>query len=130
MFENANRNNSAVIQRICGAIKEFSMVSYTQFPDTFINPIYFDNKPIGFFDGVVNNDDSGVGLVLKIYKRLHVEATLNIRLGSNIRAELIGLWSLLHLVSSFHLADLMIVGDSKVILDWFEGRNNLHGLTL
>jgi hypothetical protein len=31
-----------------------------------LNPVYFDEKPIGFFDGAVVNDKWGVGIYIKL----------------------------------------------------------------
>jgi len=41
-----------------------------------------------------------------------------------------GLWGVLKLASLWQIKEIMITGDSKVILDWFEGRNNLNTLSL
>jgi hypothetical protein len=30
-----------------------------------LSPIYFDDKPIGFFDGVIDNDHYGDGIYIK-----------------------------------------------------------------
>jgi hypothetical protein len=40
------------------------------------------------------------------------------------------LWSLLNFALRFHIEDLMVVGYSKVVLDWFVGKSQLNVLNL
>jgi hypothetical protein len=49
---------------------------------------------------------------------------------TNIRDELVGLWGLLFFSLRFRFLDLMVVGDSKVIIDWFDGISSLNVLSL
>jgi hypothetical protein len=43
---------------------------------------------------------------------------------------LLGLWSLLTFALRKHFLELMVVGDSKVVLDWFVGKSQLNALNL
>ena len=64
-----------------------------------INPVFFGNSPIGFFDGAANENHSGVGVMIKVTSNHHYKAFMAGRRGSNNRVELIALWSLLFLLS-------------------------------
>jgi hypothetical protein len=46
--------------------------------------------------------------------------------GSNIKAKLLVIWGLLSFASYLHISEIMVDGDSKNILDWFEGRYQLQ----
>jgi ribonuclease HI len=99
------------------AIKETPFSDEGEKFDYIMNPVYFGHKPIGFFDGAAANGSCGVGIVLKLSSSHFFKIHLAIGIGTNIKAELIGLWGLLHFTLRLHIYDLMVVGDSKVILD-------------
>jgi len=50
--------------------------------------------------------------------------------GSNTRAELIALWGLLFFASSKGVFHLMVLGDSKIIIDWIIGRTRLKFINM
>jgi ribonuclease HI len=72
----------------------------------------------------------GVGIVLKMSSDHLFKIHLVVGTCSNIKAELLGLWGLLHFALRLHIHELMVVGDSKVILDWFDGKSHLNVLSL
>jgi hypothetical protein len=47
-----------------------------------------------------------------------------------MKAEIQGLWGLLHLASLLSLSNLMVVGDSKSTIDWIKGETKLNFLYL
>jgi len=47
-----------------------------------------------------------------------------------MKAELLGLWGLLFLVASLSLNNMMVVGDSKVMIDWINEEANMNILHL
>jgi ribonuclease HI len=53
---------------------------------------------------------------------------LNCGTGTNTRGELLALWSLLFFSLHKQVSCLQLIGDSKVIVDWFSYKNNLQGL--
>jgi len=60
-----------------------------------INPLYFGNSPLGFFNGATNKDSNGIGLVVKLTSSHSFKAYMAIGHGSNIIAELIDFWGVL-----------------------------------
>ena len=92
----------------------------------FLNVVYFDDTPIGFFDGAIVGGLCGIGIFLKIssddFFRVHFVGGE----GSNMKAEIVGLWGLLHLTSSLSINKMMVAGDSKVAIDWINDKANLN----
>jgi ribonuclease HI len=91
-----------------------------------LNPVYFDDTPIGFFDGAVVGGLCGIGIFLKIssdhFFRVHFVGGE----GNNMKAEIMGLWGLLHFTSSLSINKMMVAGDSKVAIDWINDKENLN----
>jgi ribonuclease HI len=48
--------------------------------------------------------------------------------GSNTKAELMALWASLYLASSWLLDHLLILGDSRIIIDWINLKSNLQSV--
>jgi ribonuclease HI len=42
--------------------------------------------------------------------------------GTNMKAELLGAWASLILASRLHINELLLLGDSKITIDWLNGR--------
>jgi ribonuclease HI len=95
-------------------------------------PIIKEGIPVGWFDRAAqpHNQQSGVGGVIRIKEHTVVKWTLNCGLGTNNRVELLGVWALLTLASRFHIMDLQVFGDSRIIIDWLNKKGNLHVITL
>jgi len=55
---------------------------------------------------------------------------MNCGSGTNTRSELLALWSLLYFVGYKKISILLLVGDSKVIIEWFNNVNYLHVISL
>jgi len=68
LFENWSRQDSNISKKILLSIQD----SHDEFkPDRLgyiLNPVYFDDSPIGFFDGAADGGFCGIGLLLKISK--------------------------------------------------------------
>ena len=45
---------------------------------------------------------------------------------TNNRAELAALWATLKMAHNNQIQDIQIFGDSKVVVDWVNGRNNIR----
>ena len=45
---------------------------------------------------------------------------------TNRRAELLALWATMKVEYSNWIQDIQIFGDSKVVIDWANGRNNMR----
>jgi hypothetical protein len=117
MFEDLPQNDAMTSSRIVLAIKEMSGENKDDCLDFIMNPVYFDNRPIGFFDGAVAGGVCGVGIVLKLSSHHFFRAQLVVGVGSNIKAELLGLWGLLSFAKRCHIVDLMVAGDYLKIVN-------------
>jgi len=94
--------------------------------DFNLNPIYFDDNPIGFFDGAAADNICGVGIYLKLSTKHTMKAHFAGGTGNNMKAELMGLWGILFLSSYLSIKKLMVAGDSKVTIDWINDKSNLN----
>jgi hypothetical protein len=86
MFENGQREESRIISRILMDIKEFKDIGEDDKVDTILNPVYFDEKPIGFFDGATVNDKCGIGIFLKLCAQHVYKAYFAGGKGNNMKA--------------------------------------------
>ena len=55
---------------------------------------------------------------------------LNCGVGTNTKAELMGLWATLTLASHWMIDNVQILGDSKVIIDWINPKGQLHAVNI
>ena len=125
LFKDFSRNEHALCLRIVSAIKELPS-DYTDSPyDLLLNHIYFDQRPIGFFDGAAARGECGVGIVLRMNGSHYYKLFLAIGPSNNIKDELLGLWGLLSFASYLYISEIMVAGDSKIVIDWFEERSQL-----
>ena len=87
---------------------------------------------IGYFDGASQDGGyrcgAGAFLISPILGKYSVK--WNCGFGTNTRAELLALWSILHLANSMGIDAIQIVGDSRIIVDWFRGSLHLETLAL
>jgi ribonuclease HI len=93
--------------------------------EILLNPIYFNNNPIGFFDGAYAENKCGIGLYLKFSSSHSIKALFVGGSGNNMKAELMGLWGILLITTQWSIKKLMVVGDSKVTIDWINDKSNL-----
>jgi hypothetical protein len=92
--------------------------------------VYFGERPLGLFDGVVGVGECGVVIVLKMSRVHFFRIHLVVGSCSNIKEELLGLWGLLNFALRSQNFELMVVGDSTVVLDRFVGKSQLNALNL
>jgi hypothetical protein len=123
MFENWNRLDQMIVLNIILSFKEYTVKEDKDKLDFILNPIYFDDNPIGFFDGAAVGNNCGIGLYLKISSEHTVKAHFAGGTGNNMKAELLGLWGILLLSSFFTIKKLMVAGDSKVTIDWINSKS-------
>jgi hypothetical protein len=55
---------------------------------------------------------------------------MNCGKGKNTKGELVALWVILFFAYIKQVSRLQLVGDSKVIIDWFTNENNLQVISL
>jgi ribonuclease HI len=84
--------------------------------------------PWGFFDWASQGHppSCGVGVVLFISHSHYIHIGYAPGGGTNNRAELIALWTLLETTKEKNLTKLQVFGDSKLVIDWARGLNNIQ----
>ena len=85
---------------------------------------------LGYFDGDQKNGLCGGGMLIKIKDKHIIKLKIGTGKGSNTILELIYSWGLLwfSILRGFLLTE--VYGDSKIIIDWVNGKNDLHLLSL
>ena len=84
LFENWKIEDARIISSILLDIKKYKGTGEEEKVDYILNPVFFDEKPIGFFDGAVVNDNCGVGISAQhVYKSYFVGGKAN-----NMKAEI------------------------------------------
>jgi len=53
---------------------------------------------------------------------------LNCGEGTNNKAELLGLWATLFLASCWSISHLLVLGDSRIIIDWISRKSKLQSV--
>jgi ribonuclease HI len=130
LFENWHREDLRIITKILLDIQEHKGTKEVNKVEYILSPIYFDDKPIGFFDGVVVNDHCGAGIYIKLNSEHSFKALFAGGKGNNMKAEILGLWGLLFLAHKLSICRLMVAGDSKVTIDWINESSKLNLLYL
>jgi ribonuclease HI len=90
------------------------------------------DKAITWFDGDAQLDGSLCGAGGHFYISSHTSYrwTLNRGQGTNTKAELLGAWASLLLARRLNIEDLLLLGDSKVIIDWINDKVELRSAAL
>jgi ribonuclease HI len=90
------------------------------------------NRVIAWFDGAAQHNGKlyGAGGMLHISTHSSFRWTLNCGQGTNTKAELTGAWATLTLARRLNLLDLVVLGDSRIVIDWLNGKVNLQATTL
>jgi ribonuclease HI len=84
---------------------------------------------LAFFDGAAQtNGCCGAGGFFKNHLSRITKWFFNCGVGTNTKAELLGLWASLTLASSWSINHLLVLGDSRVIIDWITQKSNLHSV--
>ena len=81
--------------------------------------------PCGYFDGASTPSVAGSGYSLFLNENHHLDFALGVGYGSNTKAELLGLWALLHSSQMMGIPLTHIYGDSQVIINWAKGITTL-----
>ena len=103
-------------------MKEWKKVECENMPKVNFMPSILDNFRLGFFDGAHKDGWCGASMILHL-RRNHF-FRLSTRLGhvTNTFAELMALWGILWFSRKRGILELRVVGDSKVVIDWVNGK--------
>ena len=78
-----------------------------------------------FFYGVEQEGVYGAGILIKLSPYFEVKGWIKDGRGTNSIAELLALWGILFMAKHCRITDVLIVGDSKVMISWDLGVANL-----
>jgi ribonuclease HI len=131
IFESGNPSIQKVVYQSLGVVGRSRKKEKVQIPRTTCYAPS-EHKTIGWFDGAAqqNGLQSGVGGVIKINEHSTYKWTLNCGQGTNTRDELLGVWASLTLASQLSITDLVVHGDSKIVIDWLNRKGALQVVTL
>jgi ribonuclease HI len=90
------------------------------------------DKAIAWFDGATQQrgEKSGVGGKIMINNNTSYLWTFNCGQGTNTRAELLGAWASLTLAIRLSISDLLLLGDSKIVIEWLNKRGTIQAVAL
>jgi hypothetical protein len=119
IFENGRASTTSVFHRI----RAWLGLSKVLLQPTIAEkspPSIIEGFPVGWFDGAAQGRGqfSGAGGIIRVNRHTIFKWMLNCGPGSNTRAELLGVWTLLTLATRLHIYDLQVFGDSKIVIDW------------
>lgn len=72
----------------------------------------------GFFDGAEKNGSCGARMVIQLEENHTFLLRMDVGKGTNTRAKLLALWGLLYFSRYHEISMSLVLGDSKVIVDW------------
>jgi ribonuclease HI len=87
---------------------------------------------LSFFDGasILKGMNCGAGGVIKFPDLKAYRWHINGGNGTNSKAELLGAWVTLTLAKLWNIPKIKVLGDSKVIIDWLNKKNNLNAIDI
>lgn len=86
--------------------------------------------PIGYFDGAAQQTNCGCGAWILLSPGCQYKLFWNGGSGTNMKAEVMALWGLLWWASYLCADKIWIVGDSKVLIDHLNHKENINPGTL
>jgi ribonuclease HI len=91
-----------------------------------------DDISIAWFDGAAQQKEEkcGAGGKIVINNSISYSWTLNCGKGTNTKAELLGAWASLTLASRLSIPDLLLLGDSRIVIDWLNKRGAIQAVAL
>ena len=93
-------------------------------------PSILDNFPLGFFDGAHKDGWCGVGVILHLRRNHFFRLSTGLGHVTNTFVELMALWGILWFSRKRGILELRVVGDSKDVIDWENGKNSMRSLNL
>jgi ribonuclease HI len=91
-----------------------------------------NTKPWGFFNGACQGTlgTCRVGAILYLDNANYLLPKYGAGLGTNNNVELYALWILLKVVVDIQVKRLQVFGDSKLLIDWENGKSIIYNLDL
>jgi ribonuclease HI len=131
LFEDAPPSSSAVFHRTLATF-HWQPSTVKALPYKAVDFILPEGHTLVCFDGAARSSGlcCGAGGTFKSHPSRITKWFINCGEGTNTKAELMGLWASLTLASLWSLNHLLVLGDSRVIIDWINQISNLQSITL
>jgi hypothetical protein len=94
---------------------------------------YWGGNVVGFFDGASQETGGmkcGAGTILKCPLLGTYKLKMNCGKGTNTKGEMLALWLILYFSYLKQVPRLLLMGDSKIIIDWYTNNSNLQVISL
>jgi ribonuclease HI len=132
IFEDKEKNLFRVCNYILQDLGE-QKLTHDTFHIRIDRPPAFDwDGAVGFFDGASQERGTkcGAGAILKCPSLGTYKLKMNCGNGTNTKGEMLALWLILYFSYLKQVPRLLLMGDSKVIIDWYTNDNNLQVISL
>lgn len=86
--------------------------------------------PAAFFDGAAQGPLGGVGIRILLTSQHFTNLWMGIDACTNNFSEVVALWTCLYWVKRMDIQDIRVFGDSRVVIDWVNGKADIHSLLL
>jgi ribonuclease HI len=129
IFEDASPSFHAVFHRILATF-HWQPSTVKALPYKAVEFILPEGYTVACFDGAAQSSGlcCGAGGTFKTHPERTTKWFINCGVGTNTKAELMGLWASLTLASFWSLNHLHVLGDSRVIIDWINRKCNLQSI--
>ena len=94
------------------------------------DPPFLNYPVVGYFDGAAKDGICGAGMVLRMDLKQNLLLRMDAGRGKNTRAKILALWGLVFFAKSQHISKLLMLGDSKVVVDWATEIHTVHSIEL
>lgn len=126
-FEDRPPNLQSVVHKVLYSFH------WTQAPEVYhLHKAVEINLPVGYtlayFDGAEQAGCCGAGGFFKSNQTGITKWYFSCGRGTNTKAELLALWSTLYLATSWSVKHLIVLGDSRVVIDWINCKSNLRSV--
>lgn len=130
-FENRPPSVSAVLHRILSNF-QWQASSIKTFPHKICDITLAVGHTLACFDGAASSNGlcCGAGGFFKSHPRKITKWFLCCGEGINTKAELLGLWPTLTLASLWSINQLLVLGDSRIVIDWASQKSSLHSVSI
>jgi len=86
--------------------------------------------PVAYFDGAAQGPLGGVGVRIILSPQHLVDLWMGIDACTNNFSEIVALWTCLYWTKRMDIHDIRVFGDSRVVIDWINGKADIHSIIL